>query len=199
METTELSSGQIALITWKDDKRQPRIEAMGRMWIKLHDTKEGYVAILAKHVDPNAHSQSVLIPAGLPGSSHYFLSYSFKRPNLTIYSADFTITPHSYLFPGVADLKLANETTTHRTGFLSSLISATNKPPIKSSTPTASGTGIIVTTTPHVDRAETGVNSLHGKSGNNFRKVAGTRINWGSYKDWLTIFFPAVLIISITM
>ena len=39
-EATEFSAGQLALITWKDDKHRPHLEDMGHLWIKLFDANE---------------------------------------------------------------------------------------------------------------------------------------------------------------
>ena len=39
-EATEFSAGQLALVTWKDDKHRPHLKDMGNLWIMLFDANE---------------------------------------------------------------------------------------------------------------------------------------------------------------
>ena len=111
---------------------------------------------------------------------HSFLSFSCKDPNLTVYSADFSITPSSYLFP--ADIKLGNKTAasySNRTSLAPSPTAATNKnhtstknvatPSPASEAPTA--------TAPRTDHTQTGNNASHTSIGSNLRKGAGMKID----------------------
>ncbi|GLB40911.1 putative ser-Thr-rich glycosyl-phosphatidyl-inositol-anchored membrane family protein [Lyophyllum shimeji] len=96
---TKFSSGQIALVTWRDDSHAPRLEGTGNMKIDLHGKNAEYIATLARHVPPTACSHPIFIPPGLQSASYYTIRFITKDPPLTIYSSDFTILTDSYLFP----------------------------------------------------------------------------------------------------
>ncbi|KAF5370908.1 hypothetical protein D9615_009803 [Tricholomella constricta] len=99
---TTFSSGQIALVTWRDDWRTPLLTDMAHMRINLHGNNSVYITTLAKNVAPITCSHSVFIPPGLPTASHYtlrFITAKAHKPPMTFYTADFTITTESYLFP----------------------------------------------------------------------------------------------------
>ncbi|KAF8066605.1 hypothetical protein FPV67DRAFT_1495667 [Lyophyllum atratum] len=95
---TKFSSGQLALVTWREDWRTPHLGHTGHMKIDLHGNSK-YIATLAKYVAPTACSHSVFIPPGLENDSHYTLRFITTDPLLTIYTANFTIITESYLFP----------------------------------------------------------------------------------------------------
>ncbi|RDB16493.1 hypothetical protein Hypma_002854 [Hypsizygus marmoreus] len=106
---TKFSTGQLAMVTWRDDNHKPHLEDMGYMRIDLHAADLSYVLTLADRVAPITRSHSVFIPPTLhKNSSHYTLRFITKHPPLEIWTANFKIIPDNYLFP--AGFALANAT-----------------------------------------------------------------------------------------
>ncbi|KAI0765010.1 hypothetical protein C8Q74DRAFT_1370886 [Fomes fomentarius] len=96
---TVLSAGRLNTVRWIDDGTRPSIRNMGKVTIDLY-VGESYIATLADLVDPRDLSTDVWIsPSWRHNGSDYHMRFVCQHPPVTIYTADFTITGMTSLFP----------------------------------------------------------------------------------------------------
>ncbi|KAG5653214.1 hypothetical protein H0H81_001691 [Sphagnurus paluster] len=67
---TTFTSGKLALITWRDDWREPLLKHMDNMRIDLYGNNSEFITTLAKNVSPVTRTHSVFIPPGLKTASY---------------------------------------------------------------------------------------------------------------------------------
>jgi len=129
-------------------------------------------------------------------TTHSFLSFSFKDPNLTVYSADFAITTSSYLFP--ADIKLGNKTTTsysNKTSLVPSPTAATDKDRTSTKNVTTSSpvSEHPTATAPRSDHTQPGNNVSHTNIDSNLRKGAGMKIDLELHQFMVVVLCHAMI------
>ncbi|RPD65421.1 hypothetical protein L226DRAFT_242918 [Lentinus tigrinus ALCF2SS1-7] len=96
---TIFTAGRMNTVEWVDDGTQPYVEEMGLVKIDLY-VGEDYVVTLADLIDPGSLSQDVWIsPSWRHNGSDYHIRFICQEPAVTIYSADFTITGMTNLYP----------------------------------------------------------------------------------------------------
>ena len=124
---------------------------------------------------------------------HSFLSFSFKDPGLAVYSADFSITPSSYLFP--ADIKLGNKTAasySNRTSLVPSPTAPTDKnhTSIKNVTTSSPASEPPTATALRTDHTQSGNNT---NIGSNLRKGAGIKIDLELHQFMVVVLWHAMI------
>ncbi|TFY62234.1 hypothetical protein EVJ58_g3993 [Rhodofomes roseus] len=91
--STVFSAGRLSTITWINDDTQPSVSQMGPIRIDLYSGDNDYVATLAQNVEPTKRSKSVWISPTLGSNgSDYHLRFICEDPQITVYTARFTLT-----------------------------------------------------------------------------------------------------------
>ncbi|KAI0717446.1 hypothetical protein C8T65DRAFT_805148 [Cerioporus squamosus] len=96
---TVFNAGRMNTVEWMDDGTEPSVQDMGLLKIDLY-VFETHIATLADLIEPSSLSQDVWIsPSWLHNGSDYHIRIICEDPSITVYTADFTITGMTNLYP----------------------------------------------------------------------------------------------------
>ncbi|KAH7925236.1 hypothetical protein BV22DRAFT_1195311 [Leucogyrophana mollusca] len=97
IQDTVYAAGEPVSTTWIDDGTYPNINNLGPLEIQLFCDTDTFITTLVENVNPRAMSQQITIPSDLAyDGSDFSIRFLTDTPyNLTIYTADFTVTTGS--------------------------------------------------------------------------------------------------------